>query len=126
VVDYTAYVSKYMNQRNPATGMFWLQTDIAAKEGMTLASLQEMLNRAQTANLIAVEGGRPPLSNQELMAAPPAADLLLERQKQIDNVVAQGPQGNYYFTDQEQPAADAGGGSSILPLALVAAGILFS
>lgn len=47
-------ISKYINQINPATGMYWTTDQIATQEGVSIADVQTALTRAQTANAVAV------------------------------------------------------------------------
>ena len=66
-MDYNQFVSQYVNQRNPATGMYWNVNDIAGSTGVPLDQINSWLGQAQTAG--AVQAGGIPWANAAEMAA---------------------------------------------------------
>jgi hypothetical protein len=51
------YVSNYLNQRNPATGNYWQNTDVAKAMGVDPSMINNWLGGAQEVNKNAVQSG---------------------------------------------------------------------
>ena len=65
-LDYNQFVSQYVNQRNPQTGLIWNVNDIAGSTGVPLDQINSWLGQAQTAG--AVQAGGIPWNNAAEMA----------------------------------------------------------
>lgn len=139
-MDYSTYASQYLNQRNPATGMYWTNEDIAKQTGTSVQDIQNYLGTAQQANLNSVMGTNnpPPLSsfqtgyvNQEPMttqvvrpdgttAAKPIGSSIIQRAAAdaVPPVLGQN-----YMSESASPTAVTGGSTQPLTSLQFAPGI---
>lgn len=69
MMTFATYVKRYLNKRNPATGMYWTWDETIADSGLTREEITAYAQQAQAINLKKVESGAGIATDDEIISA---------------------------------------------------------